>query len=81
MSNEKVIPPSPNWYSSDAFECHKESGILAYAAARNLVIIWPNDDNKVEFTRTRVIPEAHRTKITGNIISVNKMLICIIRDA
>lgn len=64
MSAEIVIPPSPNWYTSDAFDCHKESGILAYAASRNLVIIWPNE--QVSLAKTRVISDAHRIKVTCN---------------
>ena len=67
MIKEIVIPPSPNWYSSDAFECHDKSGILAYAASRNLVIIWPNELHQTKSTQTRVIPEAHKNKITCNI--------------
>ena len=65
MRFEVVIPPSPNWYLSNAFECHKESGVLAYAASKTLVLIWPIQQRDAGFPKTRVIADAHKTKITG----------------
>ena len=63
IPNEVVIPPSPNWYLSSVFECHKKSGILAYAASRCLVFLKPHEEN-VGFPNTRVIADAHNNKIT-----------------
>lgn len=63
ISKAIVIPPSPNWYLSSDFECHKKSGVLAYAASRCLVLVKPQEGD-VGFPTTRVIPDAHRYKIT-----------------
>lgn len=62
-----VIPPSPNWYLSSVFECHKKSGTLAYAASRSLVLLKPKEE--VGFPCTRVLPDAHRNKITCKLLN------------
>jgi hypothetical protein len=64
-SKEIVIPPSPNWYLSSAFECHKKSGVLVYAASRCLVFVKAcNIEDDFSYPTTSVIPDAHRNKIT-----------------
>lgn len=64
-TKEIVIPPSPNWYLSSVFECHKTSGVLVYAASRCLVFLKScNVGDNFGFPTTRVIPDAHRGKIT-----------------
>ncbi len=75
IPNEVVIPPSPNWYLSGVFECHKKSGVLAYAASRCLVFLKPHEEN-IGFPSTRVIPDAHRNKITCEFINSLSMLYC-----
>lgn len=65
MTEEIVIPPSPNWYLSSSFECHKKSGVLVYAASRCLVFVKScNKGDSFSYPTTRVIPDAHRNKIT-----------------
>ncbi len=62
---EIVIPPSPNWYLSNVFECHRKTGVLAYAASRCLVFVWPTEPNgEISFPQTRVVPDAHMNKVT-----------------
>lgn len=67
---EIILPPSPNWYSSAAIDCHRKTGVLAYAASRCLVVVWPEKttDEHVTFPKTRVISDSHRQKITCKFI-------------
>lgn len=78
---ESVIPPSPNWYLSNVFECHRQTGVLAFAASRCLVFVWPIErDGDPRYPITRVVPDAHRNKVTCKLsfplarITPNKMM-------
>ncbi len=66
MSADIVIPPSPNWYCGGALDCRLNSGLVSYAAARSLVFVWPTERRETGFPRVRVLPDAHRDKVTGN---------------
>lgn len=65
-SSELIIPPSANWFLSCATDCHRNTGVLAYAASRCLVLVWPENkaEEGVTFPKTRVLSDSHRQKIT-----------------
>ena len=66
MTARIVIPPSPNWYSTNAVDCHRPTGLIAYAASKSLVFVWPTQERNAGFPRTEVLTDAHFQKITGS---------------
>jgi hypothetical protein len=58
MSLGLKFPPLPNLYCANAVDCHKSTGVLAYAAKKNLVFVWPGQGN-ASFPTVVVVKHKH----------------------